>query len=484
MLKLFKKTPLEIPVKKEWTAPDMLWDVRRISWYNFSSRQCYQYYTESSPLFTAIDRITSEVKSIVPKVYDTKKKTFVENHPILDLLKNPNTNLTWSEFVGQFANNILIAGNNFTVATNMPGKVDKPPLEIFIEPPPNISIMVDSRDGYPGTYQITDSQQLVTFTRDPIQFRFFDSKYRQDATREIYQTKNFSPYTGQWQKLWGMSVLYPIYFELEQFREASVHNLSLLQKGARPSGIMYLKDDVSDEQAQRIQQQVMQAQQGADNAGRVIVVAGSDGSWQEMSVSNKDMDFLNLKKNVSNSITNIYKVPLPLVSPDNMTLSNYEIAQLALYDNAVLPLTKWIFEELTDFLMKRYPDSENLILACDQREIPALQSRHTQQIINLQKIGALKLNEIRALMSRDPVEGGDTVFINSGLVPVMQASEEPEPTPEPTLPAKASDDEDDGGEDDEQDKAKQLFVTGMKEYGSFTDAEIEDIWAKSVIQRD
>lgn len=455
------------------------WQIaRKPSWYAFSNIKCYQYYIESSPLFTAIDRIVPEIESIRPLIFDKRNQVFIDDHPLLDKLKNPNTNLTWSEFVGQFATNFLISGNNFAYATNRPGKIDEPPLEVFIENPQTINILPDPRDGLAGTYQVTDSYNNVKFYRDDLGFRFLDNKNRREAEREIYQTKTFSPYVGQWQRLWGLSRIYPIYFELEQFRESSVHNLSLLEKGGRPSGIIYLDNEVSDKEAQRIQQQVSQAYQGSNNAGRIIVVASNDGKFQEMSINNKDMDFLELKKNITNTIFNIYKIPIPLVSPDTMTLANYTIAQLALYDGAVLPLMSKILQELTDFLMPRYDDSGDLTLAYDPREIPALQERHTQQIINLKNTEALSKNETRALMKLDPVDGGDKVYRSSTLVPI-DADDAPATEVIPATNPKPSAQ----GDENLTVEPKKMFVMAMREYGDFSDTEIEKIWDESV-QRD
>lgn len=471
-----KKSEATQQVEKKKSAPDWTWALRaKPSWYNFSSVQCYLYYAQSSPLFTAIDRVVTAAKIIKPLVFDKSTDDFTDNHPLLTLLENPNTNLAWSEFVGQFATNLLISGNNFTIATNGAGRIDKPPNEIFIEPPQNLTIIADTRDGYAGTYQLTDSYYQIQFYRDDRQFRFFDSKYRDTAMREIYQTKNFSPYTGQWQRLWGISNLYPIYYELEQFKESSVHNLSVLKKGARPSGIIYIDNEVSDEQVQRIQHQVSSASQGSDNSGMVMVIASKDGSFQEMSVTNKDMDFLELKKNVTNAIYNIYKIPLPLVSPDSMTMNNYEIAQLALYDNAVLPLVEWIYQELTAFLMPRYDDSGNLSLAYDPRQIPALQIRHTQQLTNLNSTGVVKTNELRALLKLEPTDGGDEIYIDGTKVPMSYAANAAENadnsvSPEPAIPLPEAD----------EAQAKKMFVAGMIEYGAFNAAEIEKIWTESL----
>ena len=54
----------------------------------------------------------------------------------------------------------------------------------------------------------------------------------------------------------GVSRLSPVYFEIEQYIKTSIHNISTLRKGARPSGVLTLAAGTSKEQKEYLRKQV------------------------------------------------------------------------------------------------------------------------------------------------------------------------------------------------------------------------------------
>ena len=433
---------------------------------NLSLAKSYQFYEQASPVFNAIDIISQEVATIKPLLYDKKNKIYINNHPLLDLLKNPNTNVNFTEFMTAFASNFLISGNAFTYTTYLPGKYNLPPLELFVENTCNLSILPDGYDGYPEKYIITDYTEQ-TYLRDSTEFRFFNERSKQTSTSEIYQSKTFSPNNAGSGQLWGLSKLSPLYLDIEQFLCTQVHNLSTLERGARPSGMIVSDEPLSDDQYQRLQEQMNLFYSGSSNAGRVMVVDGGNIQFVPLSQTNKDMDFLELKKGVTETIYNVFRIPLPLISADTMTLSNFETSKLSLYDSAVLPLTSFLYQELTEFLMPKYKGSDNLCLAYDPRDISALAPRHTEQIANVKNLDVLTINEIRELIQYPNLsDGANDLLRPSNLLPVA--------TELPANNAKFY-----------NTKSKEEYVYLMKKQRDengcrlFTDQEIDNIWTST-----
>ena len=95
------------------------------------------------------------------------------------------------------------------------------------------------------------------------------------------------------------------------------------------------------------------------------------------------MDFGELKKSTTETIFNAAKVPLPMISPDNMTLANMDAAKYNFYDNCILPLVKRVNSFLTKSVLSRYPNSENLEFTYDESDIEALEFRKTETTVNL-----------------------------------------------------------------------------------------------------
>lgn len=440
-------------------------------WQYLSAYQALMYYQKTAPLFTAIDTIGKEVQTIQPYVFDTKKQEYVKDHPILDLLKKPNTDSTYSEFIYKFLAFYIITGNNYTIAT---GAITQPPLELFIGYPQTVSI-TPGTDGFPQNYLISQFYQSENFTRyiDKGRFRFVN----QSGGKELYQSKFFSPIANLG-ALYGMSYLTPIYHEIEQYLLASMHNEGILSNGATPSLVLESDQPLMPDTLQRLEEQMRLFYAGAQNAGRTMILEQGLKA-NKVSMSNKDMDFAELKKEVKYTIYSELRIPLPKISADNMTLANMETAKLDLYDNAVLPFTKIIFEELTNFLMPRYKNSENLVLKFDESEIEALALRRNEQIKIKKDTGVFTTNEIRAMYKMKPLLNGDTLYRPSNELPVNVSNEELEELIQLLHPQKSASNNIDNEKekDDEKKRLVELMRSQKNAYGKqlFSDKEIENI---------
>lgn len=386
----------------------------QFSLFSSTSRQALtptkalEYYRTVAPLYTAINSIASEVGSLDLVTYNKISGESDEDAEILDLLKFPNADCVQYEFLVQIASFYKLTGNAFVVAT---GPVNKPASELYVVNPTNV-ILTLGNDGYIETIQVTNEGKInTTFTRFDVDGRF--RYYSDDA--EIWHIKSFNTRYAAGDP-WGFSELSPIFMELEQYIEASTHNLSLLKRGARPSGAIKVDDALTDDQFQRLHQQLEQFYSGSQNAGRAMILEGGD--FVEMSQSNKDMDFATLKTDITTTIYNSLKIPLPIVSADHSSYNNMETAKLNFYDNCILPVTRRILEELTIFLMPRYDKTGNLELRVDLDSIESLEPRRNQELLKLKDSGVLTINELRAILKYDPLDGGDELYIPSTLMPV------------------------------------------------------------------
>lgn len=404
-----KSAPVSVPFESSFYS-----FLCNAGWQSLSAYQAILYYQQAYPLFNAIDIIAQEMMAIEPMLYNKQKKQFVDQHPLLDLLQKPNCDSTYSEFIYRFVGFYLLTGNNYCIAT---GEINRPPLELFIVPPQAVTIS-------PGSDGLADNMNVGLFNGGYVFKRLEDKNRFRFVTygQEIYQTKTFNPMNST-AALYGMSRLNSIYYEIEQYLAASIHNLSMLEKGANPSLVLTSDNALTDEQFQRLQEQMNRFYSGARNSGRAMILENGF-TPERLTISNKDMDFATLKKDVTLNIFNTLRIPLPLISPDNMTLANMETAKLNLYDNAVLPLASVIFQELTNFLIPRFKNSENLKLTYDEGQIIALEPRRNEQLKIKKEMGVLTINEIRREMGYEDIEGGDIVYIASNHMPLNSSNDE------------------------------------------------------------
>lgn len=367
------------------------------------------YYDIAAPVSTAIDRVNDEFK-VLEMVLETKENgdiTIETDDPILDFMKQPNDDMTQEGFLDALGAYFLITGEVYVIATGT--NLNSPPGELIIVSPSNITVK-KADDGFIGEISVNTLRGTQeTYKRTESGFRFFNK----DQSREIWQIKNFSAL----QDGRGNSNLNSVSDEIDQYILTATHNLGLLRNGVRSSGAFTTDDALSTDQFDRLKEQSDNFCAGPENAGKSMILEGGM-KFMEMSISPKDMDFENLTKRAMAAVFNRYKVPLPLVSADNMTLSNMDSARLILYDNAVLPLAKMLFAELTIFLRPRFGLSEKTQLVPFVDNIPALRLRRNEELKFRRELGLETINEGRAQLGRDDiVEGGDEVFIPNNLVP-------------------------------------------------------------------
>jgi HK97 family phage portal protein len=370
--------------------------------------QFVSYYLKSSPIFTALKLLSDNISSIKPVLYDRKKDKFIYEHDLLRLLNKPNPFTNGELFMTSIVNYFKLTGN---IYINVIGSSKPVELEIF--KPTDITIQSGSRDNYPEEYSYNSNTIGLSYKRDN------KNLFVAQNGNQLGHMRNFNPYYGN-NNLFGVSDLAACELEISQYLLASIHNNSLIQNQARPSGLLVYKGstEILQDSLDEMKRDLKANLAGAANAGKATFLNG-DFDWKQMSESIKDMDFATLKKQTATAIYNALKIPLPMVSPDNMTLANMDSAKFNFYDNAILPLRKTIDQFLSELLLPRYPNSENLSLTFDPASIEALRTRQVDEALKLSKSGVLTINEIRRRLGESAAtEGGDEIYQPMNLVPI------------------------------------------------------------------
>lgn len=365
-------------------------------------------YKESSAVSTPINRI-AEAFSILDPVMQIDGK-IIKKHPVLDLLKTPSPFYDQVLFLESIAKYYLITNEVEIIAI---GNINRPPIELQPINPANANI-IERGNGLAGSINITGTTLPGQFN---LQLKNNKARYIQGNLKEIKQIRGFS--TNNNSLLRGQSLLVPAAKEARQHILGNNHNVSLLEKGGRVSLIFHFDSDFSEDDFIQARDNVRQQYGGANQAGQIGVTAGGKLSIKEIGVNNKDMDYIKLHNIAVQAIALQYKVPLPLITVEASTMNNYEIANLALYDDAVLPLADRIFGALSSFLLPRYGlKQENIRITYDIDTITALSVRRNKELKLRKELNVESDNEIRTLIGREPYKGGDVIYKPANLVPV------------------------------------------------------------------
>jgi HK97 family phage portal protein len=226
---------------------------------------------------------------------------------------------------------VLLHGNGYArLAANDRDE----PAGLFLLRPERVEVVADG-DGWARAYDYRVGLRAERIARTD-----------EAGRRQVAHVRALNPVADQY----GLGCLEAATPAATVHNRASRWNKALLDNAARPSGALtYAPGDgssLSGEQFDRLQQELATQFSGSGNAGRPLLLEGGL-SWQAMSMTPADMDFVALKEGAARDIALAFGVPPVLVGlPGDATYANAREAGRALYRQTVLPLAGSIVREL------------------------------------------------------------------------------------------------------------------------------------------
>jgi HK97 family phage portal protein len=322
-------------------------------------------------------------------------------HPLLDLMARPNPRQDGASLLETVSAHLLLAGNAYVEAVSLAGagaqntqanvQGNVQVRELYALRPDRMKV-VPGPDGWPQGYEYTVAGQSVRFEQSA-------------AQPPILHLTFFNPTDDYY----GLAPLEAAAVALDTHNAAAKWNKALLDNAARPSGaLVYAGPDgliLSDQQYGRLKRELDDQYQGTANAGRPMVLEGGL-DWKAMSLTPKDMDFMEAKHSAAREIALAFGVPPMLLAiPGDNTYSNYQEASRVFWRQTVLPLAGRIGNALTQWLAPAF--GEGLALAVDTDRIEALAPDRAALWERVSKASFLTVNEKRAAVGYGAVAGGD-----------------------------------------------------------------------------
>lgn len=393
-----------------------------------------QMYTDAMPFFNAVDVRATHYSQIPIRIKNKTTNEFEQNHPVLDLLSNPNSDISGLEFAIQYSSFFDITGNCFLLAT---GRIENPPLELMTVQPQNVTFGTGTKF---GVLHIPDWIQVTTPSNGLVMMFFAEEVREGDQTvirfynharnQELWHMRQFNPKRNSG-NFWGMSRAKPLFLEIQQYLAGNNNNWSMLKRGTRMSlaWVNNRGEELTELQWSRLEEQA-DKYRGDKNAGATPILDGMD--VKDIQSKNTDMQFQQLQEAMVARISMTYKIPLAMVTDGAMTRNNLEVSGLMIYDNSTLPHANYLHDELTRFLLPRYKNAENLVLSFSEFDIPALRPRLLENATKQKALNVNTVDEIRNSIGDEPIGeagGGEIVYMNSSLIPVGTDFDEPEEDP-------------------------------------------------------
>ena len=376
------------------------------TYWNFAT----EAYGKNIIAYHCIKRI-SECCSDIPLRLMVNGK-IVDRHPVLDLIKRPNPIQGWKTFIREAITHRLISGNSYIhgniVST---GRV----MELKNLRPDRVVIL------YTAYYEPYE----FVYTYYGKVWHFPIEAVTQHS--EVLHIKEPNPFND----LYGMSPIAAASMAVDQHNESSEWNKKLLENGAKPPGILTIRDksesapSMNKEQLALLREQLDEHIVGSKNAGKIPIL-NFDMVWQNLGMSPTDMDWISGKDSTAREICHAFGYPPHLLGiPDSSTYNNMAEAKLALYEETVIPLLQNFLEEISYFInYHQNPTGKpqgNIELIPDLDQVSALIPRRESARATARAdllAGLVTINEARAESNYQPVNGGDEIMVPLGRVPL------------------------------------------------------------------
>ena len=346
-------------------------------------------YTKNAIVHRAVRLTAESIGALSFVLYDGARE--LTAHPLLDLIARPNPRQDGASFLESVASHLLLAGNAYVEAVGLAGEGAAQQVRELYALRPDRMKVVPGPDGWPQGFEYTVAGSTVRFDQSAV-------------LPPILHLTLFNPLDDYY----GLSPLEAAAVAVDTHNAAAKWNKALLDNAARPSGALVYGGAegsvLSDAQFQRLKSELSDQYAGARNAGRAMLLEGGL-DWKAMSLSPKDMDFMEAKHSAAREIALAFGVPPMLLAiPGDNTYSNYQEANRVFFRQTVLPLASRIGSALTQWLGPAFGD---LTLAIDADRVDALSGDRAALWERVTKAPFLTVNEKRAATGYGAVQGGD-----------------------------------------------------------------------------
>ncbi len=275
---------------------------------------------------------------------------------------------------------------------------------------------------YPFSPEYLDIVPLNDFQVDHYYFASGADRIRLEA-EDIFFLKYFNPQNV----VRGLSPLSAAANDIALDLNAVSANTGMFKNGAKPSGLISTKEEMDDPTWERTRTYLKKEHEGTDKAGKIMFLTNGL-QWQQMSVSNHDLQYMDQRKWSRKTVGMVMGVPDVFLMDfsDASVLANADIQYKLLWDT-LKPITVKLAQVFTEKLIPQITSRPNIRFKFDLSGVAALQpdlkelgERYRQGF----EMAAASPNDYRVnvlKLEADPDPLMDLKYIGSTMVPLGSA---------------------------------------------------------------
>lgn len=297
----------------------------------------------------------------------------IENHPVIDLLHNPNPSDTLYSLLYKTELFLELAGDAYWyVERNQNGL----PINLWCLYSQFVDIQHDgSNKIIRYNYGVArDGKWQYQFEpQDIIHFKFFDPN---DLFHGISPLHAAARSNG-------------LIESMDTYEEALNRNLGI------PSGVLkYVSQSIKPDQRSIIEKKWQQKFSSVGRSGKVVVT-DQDVAYEAIGVTPRDMNFLDGRKWSREEILACYGINPALLLTDDVNRSNMETASINYHHNTLKPRLKMISQTITNRLVKPNGINGSDLFVILEKDAPQDRDFLIEKVKILSDARAIKVNELR-----------------------------------------------------------------------------------------
>lgn len=207
-----------------------------------------------------------------------------------------------------------------------------------------------------------------------------------------------------------------ITYDLDNYAER--WNSQFFRNSASPSAALQTDKVLAKDVRARVEARLKENYQGLANAHKTMILENGL-KWQQISLSQKDMDFIEQEKFSRDKLMAIFRVPRTALGiTDDVNRANAEATDYVFAKRTIKPKMMRFVEQLNEFLLPLFPGTENMFFTFDDPVPENIDQKIKLAQTGLQA-GFMTVNESREIMGLDPLADGDVLRDPTSFNPVV-----------------------------------------------------------------
>lgn len=362
----------------------------------WGSHKFLKTYEKSLYVYACVSKIAEKVSSTrfqLFQILNSKgdiKELIV--HPVLDLINKPNPFQTKTQFLQTTIINRKLTGNAFWfLVRGDNGKVK----ELWNLRP-----------------------DKMTIVSDPVNFIKAYKFTKNDGSVEIFEPKDIVhfKYPSPLDPYMGLSPIKPAAIRIDVEEFATTYQRDFFINNARPDAVLEVADNMSADQKEEAKEGWEDTHRGKGKNSKIAVLEGGI-KYQQVSLSQREMDYIESMRFTRDDILVAFKVPKPIVAiTDDVNRANAETAMYIFLSETIKPELESLTEVLNEMLI--YPEFGEQFFLDFPDPTPENREAKLLEYDNALKNGWMVINEVRERENMKPMRGGNTLYMGLGMVPV------------------------------------------------------------------